>query len=188
MKKILRNLNVLLLIFVSLCSVVTMFFAIRINTMVQSMELEEPYVVLSPSINVSTESTTQIQLTSSTEENSDAFVVDTPYVHIVFPKDYAEKLHCVESTEAECYSNTFYCILSDSEVELFTVHFNRAFEGELFGYLSENGHRIPFTISFPEEQGGENWTEEERFTVRAMQEAVNFVIDSVVTDPRYISD
>lgn len=107
--------------------------------------------------------------------------IETPYCTLKYPTEYYEYLKLVENDENGVFFQTYYCIFNGMETELFTVSFGDKDAEMCLGYLNNVGEQILVGISFNNLARDESWSDEEYFTVCAMQEAVNDVILSITS-------
>lgn len=114
--------------------------------------------------------------------------IETPYCTLMYPTEYYSKLKLEDSTEGNIFSKTFSYVYGEELIELFVVHFNNPDEGYKIGFILKDGEKVPLTIELCDYDQKESFEEEELDNMRIMQEAVNDMIDLIMTDKNFISE
>lgn len=119
--------------------------------------------------------------TASTTSAPSMVSIDTPYVTLQYPAEYADYLDNEVRQDDGVYANTFSCVKDGQATVLFTVYFGAPDIGENFGYLNCDGQQVAFTIAFPDAV-----SEETDLLIRGMLEAVNDVIACVQSHADFV--
>ena len=114
--------------------------------------------------------------------------IETPYCTLKYPADLYEYLKIDEKSVNDVEINTFYAVIDDEYIELFTVYFGDDEKGESLGFIAKDGMDVPVSISVSEIIKSDSWTDEKFDRICTMQEAVNDVIQSITTDDNYIEN
>lgn len=114
-----------------------------------------------------------------TQEIQGDFEIETPYCNLYFPAKWENQVS-IEKIEEEQYIVQFFGNIEGEEQQhLFDVLFSGT-EGIKIGDLTMvDGTVIPVYIYSVEQQMNENWTEEEKNIIYAMQEDINYTIEKI---------
>ena len=112
----------------------------------------------------------------NTEPVMNGSTVNTPYCSLEIPEEWAGRIF-VEIKEEEWNTEVlFYGEVRGEKILLYTMHFGGA-AGDPVGVLEcDAGVMMDVTVEIPDITVSENWTAEERDTVYALQETVNYVL------------
>ena len=113
------------------------------------------------------------------------FTIETPYCVLQYPEQWKEQMTVKESAVDKCVAETFYAIIAGNQYELFTIYFGNSTAGELFGYLTNDGNKIPVYIECHKMPQEHSLTESELSLFYAMMEGVNEVAQSISFDDGY---
>lgn len=128
---------------------------------------------------VDNENDEQSALLTETQEIQGDFEIETPYCSLYFPAKWQNQVS-VNKLEEERYTVQFWGNIEGKEQQhLFDFLFGGT-EGIMIGELTmEDGTVIPVYIYSVEQQMDENWTEEEKNIIYAMQEEINYTIEKI---------
>ena len=111
----------------------------------------------------------------TTEPLPEDLRIETPYITLVYPGQWAEKLQ-VDKRTGDPYWVIFSARLESGAVqELFSLGFGGGLETSV-GVIKASGQEVPVHISVTDILPDESWTPEEINMVYAMQEAMNDVL------------
>ncbi len=133
------------------------------------------------SIGTTTTQTQTTDATSAASADGRMVLIHTAYGSLAFPAEFEDHLHYTHTEldgKADIY--TFLCVTEHGETELFKVCYNAPEVGEYIGFLRDGERDVPVTVAYPEQH-----LDEESVLERAMSEAVNDVIASLVGDERF---
>lgn len=133
------------------------------------------------SVGTTTSQTQATAATSAKSEDGGMLIIPTTHGSLKFPAAYEDHLHYTHTEldgQADIY--TFFCVTERGETELFKVCYNAPEVGNYVGFIRDGEQDIPVTVVYPEQHLGEELVLE-----RAMSEAVNDVIASLVEDERF---
>ena len=102
-------------------------------------------------------------------------------VTLKYPGEYAEDVIISEREQDGVHTTLFTAKLGESTFDLFAVSFGEGGEGELFGYISTGGDRVPVYIkcyTLPENNG---LNEFQMVHFYEMMDAINTVTESIST-------
>lgn len=106
----------------------------------------------------------------------EGFEIETPYCTIYFPTKWQEQV-TVEKQEGDVYTLQFFGTVEGKDTQhLFDLQFGGT-EGFALGTLTTaDGNEVVISAAFAEDTMDESWTEEEKLTIYAMQEDINYII------------
>lgn len=114
-----------------------------------------------------------------------SYEIETDYCKLYFPESWKEQIK-VKYTEEAGYKAEFYGLIDGKEEKhLFDVCFNSD-DGVLLGYLKDNEEIINISIDMNELEFDDTWTQEEVDQIYAMQEDMNFLMESLSEIENYI--
>ena len=111
--------------------------------------------------------------------------IETPYLTLYYPDRWEAHLLHEHHEEDGVYTESFYCTVGGRLIALFDVHFGDAQAGEVFGYILQDGKKVPFCLTFHDYIPDESWSEEDQFVLFAMQESVNDLVQAVRENEAY---
>lgn len=113
--------------------------------------------------------------------NEDSLIVETPIVNLQYPKKWENQIS-VEQIVEDTHTVTFLGTVEGKEaVHMFDVVFGGT-EGIFLGTMNGIGVHLVYTdINFDE-----NWSEEEKNTIYAMQEDVNYMIGMLENESGFV--
>lgn len=103
----------------------------------------------------------------------DTLWIPTPYISLAYPAHWEQHLSHGGQMEDGVYTHRFVCTAGGSQTPLFDVHFGSEALGSHIGYIVAEEGKIPVCVSFHDLLPGEDWSEEDKNVLYAMQEAVN---------------
>lgn len=113
------------------------------------------------------------------------FEIDTKHCKLYFPERWKEQIEIGYSEEFG-YKVEFYGIVEGKEKHhLFNVCFNSD-DGLLLGYLETGNENVNISIDRIEIEFDDSWKQEEMDQIYAMQEEMNYVIDSLSKNENYV--
>ncbi len=106
----------------------------------------------------------------------DGFGIETPYCTIYFPTKWQEQV-TVDKQEGDVYTLQFSGTVEGKDAQhLFDLQFGGT-EGFALGTITTaDGNEVTISAVFAEDTMNESWTEEEKLTIYAMQEDINYII------------
>lgn len=111
--------------------------------------------------------------------------IQTDYCKLYFPESWKEQIKVKISKEAG-YKVQFYGLVEGHEPQhLFDVCFNSD-EGMLLGYLENGDEVVNLSIDLMEFEFDESWKQEEIDQIYAMQEEMNFVMNTLSKNDNYV--
>lgn len=124
---------------------------------------------------------------SPTPDIRDSYSVETKYCALSFPEEW-NGFFSYEIVEENGYGVVFYGIVEGKENQrLFSILFDHD-EGNTIGYLETEEGNINVSVSVFEFKPGDDWTEEEVDFIYGMQEEMNYVIEKLQENERFISE
>lgn len=158
-----NNIRILLII---LCICIVILAAVLIAAVVKNVGKIED-----------TEETNDTNVISTVEQqiqDEEAFTIETVYGNLYYPKKWEPQLR-TEIVEEENYTVKFYGVVEDKEEQhLFSLVFGD--NGSKLGSLEKDGEIITVSIAFEETSMDENWSDDEKKVIYAMQEDINYLI------------
>lgn len=105
--------------------------------------------------------------------------IDTPYCPLYYPKIWEKNLLIEDLKSDTYYGKTFYFVLEETKLEMFSVYFGSEDKGTTLGYLKDNGKRVSFSVEVTEHEVDEGWSKENKALLQSMTDGVNDIIVSV---------
>lgn len=113
------------------------------------------------------------------------FEIETKYCNLYFPEKWKDSID-IRDKEEMGYKVGFYGIVENKEAQLlFEVCFNSD-DGELLGYLEMEENIVNISIDINDIVFDDSWEEGEINQIFAMQEEMNFVIDTLNMNENYV--
>lgn len=128
-----------------------------------------------------------IDLIGVDDDNYGDIEITTPYVDLHYPEKWLNYLKTEKNFDEENNVTIFASLDGKKDVELFTVHFNEDGETPL-GVLDVEGESVYLAFSYAELKLDETWTQNERDAVFAMQEQINYVIESLEKETGFVPE
>lgn len=123
--------------------------------------------------------------TNNTWEDVEDFEINSKYCKLYFPIKWEDKVE-IKFSEEPTYKVDFYGVsVNKTEIHLFSVCFNSD-DGELLGYLENEEEIVNISIDVKELEFDDSWKEEEIDQIYAMQEEMNYVMDTLNRNENYI--
>lgn len=114
------------------------------------------------------------------EAGDSAMTIETKYCNLYYPARWEQQLETKEKGD----SVSFYSVIGNDTTKLFEVVFGSE-EGSLVGHLDIDGKSVPVCFIFDEIIPESNWDEKVTFSVYAMQEDLNYVIEKLREEPNF---
>jgi hypothetical protein len=110
-------------------------------------------------------------------------VIDTPYIPLTYPGKWKDMLFVEEYADGAIHQVEFYGMLPEKDTQhLFTIQFGVEGDGKLGVVYDENGEKVPVNLILGVFIPDEEWTDEEKQTIYAMQEDLNSLIDNLTIE------
>ena len=117
------------------------------------------------------------------EEAGDSpMTIDTKYGNLYYPARWEKRLE----TKVKSNEVTFYAVIDKEKTKLFNVFFDSE-EGSVVGHLEIDGKTVPVSVLVEELPADNDWSEGEAFSIYAMQEDVNYVIENLRNEPNFVA-
>ncbi|MBQ8181595.1 MAG: hypothetical protein IJ010_06455 [Ruminococcus sp.] len=112
----------------------------------------------------------------SPDDSREAIEIVTKYGTLLYPKEWESNLR-TKIVDSDVYKVEFYgTVEGKTEQHLFDLSFNGT-EGYNLGTLTtETGEAVQINIESYDFELDDSWTEDEKFTLYAMQEDINYTI------------
>ena len=112
----------------------------------------------------------------SPDDSREAIEISTKYGTLLYPKEWESNLR-TEIVDSDVYKVKFYgTVEGKTEQHLFDLLFNGT-DGYNLGTLkTESGEDVAINIVSYDFELDDSWTEDEKFTLYAMQEDINYTI------------
>lgn len=121
----------------------------------------------------------------NTIEEVSNFEIETKYCKLYYPEVWKDQIELKE-TEEFGYKVEFYSLIQGKEAKhIFDVCFNSD-DGNLLGYLKSDDDIINISIDVMELNFDDNWKQDEIDEVYAMQEEMNYVMDTLSNNANYV--
>jgi hypothetical protein len=116
---------------------------------------------------------------NQTEPVGEDIAIGTPYCELRYPSRWEEYLS-IQVDEEDGYSVGFYCALEGREPEhLFTVHLGGSQGVNVMDLKAEDGSDVELRLTITEFAPDSSWSEQEKSTVFAMQEDLNYLLSAL---------
>lgn len=107
-------------------------------------------------------------------QEEEAFEIETKYGSLYYPKKWESQVR-IEIDENDEYTVKFYGTVEGKEEQhLFNVVFGE--KGNKLGSFEKDGETVTVCLDFEENTMNDEWTEEEKNIIYAMQEDINYLI------------
>lgn len=119
-------------------------------------------------------------------EETKGVEVQTAYFTFEYPKEWENKVEEVRTEDGNNTTITFRTIISDKEVELFSIILGpEGADGYLLGQLKEDNN-VYNVYSVVNDMGPEGWSEEEYNEICSLQERISEIIVQFHEDERFV--
>ena len=121
----------------------------------------------------------------NTEPVMDGTAVNTPYCVLRIPEEWVDRI-TVQITEEEWNTSVaFYGTLNGEKILLYTIHFGGAAGDPVGTWLTDKDVLMDVTLEVHDITENASWSTEDRDTVYAMQESLNYVLKGLEDYPAF---